>query len=97
LDESIIKKGIKEAVQKAGTAEHATCHTFQYFFATHLLEEGYDIRTVQEILGHQGCEEDYELYSRLEWWWMGDDQPGRCPLTQPEKFLWCQTLVNMEF
>ena len=62
--ESGLQKAVKAAVDRAGITKRVSCHTFRHCFATHLLESGYNIRMVQELMGHTDVKTT-EIYTHV--------------------------------
>lgn len=84
LHESVIQRAMVEAVGKSGVDKCATCHTLRHSFATHLLEAGYDIRTVQKLLGHKDLRTTMVYTHVMDKGMLGVRSPADCLMDEGE-------------
>jgi len=84
LHESAIQRAMTEAVKKSGVDKRATCHTLRHSFATHLLEAGYDIRTVQKLLGHKDLRTTMLYTHVMDKGMLGVRSPADCLMDEVE-------------
>ena len=78
LHVTVVQRAVAEAVRASGLTKRATCHTFRHSFATHLIENGYDIRTVQELLGHSDVRTTMIYTHVLKGGGSGGSESDRC-------------------
>jgi len=79
VSETVLQRAVKNAIRRAGLQKGGSCHTLRHSFATHLLESGYDIRTVQELLGHKNVRTTMVYRHVLQ----GGEKAVRSPLDLP--------------
>ena len=87
FDESVIQRAVRQAVTDIGISRRASCHTFRHSFATHLIEDGYDIRTIQELLGHKDVKTTM-IYTHVL------NRPGTLGVRSPADVLWRPSLTG---